>query len=111
MPSNTRHEKGSPQEPWTTVEGLELSKGHSKLKQENIKDPSLRPRYNFLNREIHRKAKDCEDKWLQELCSKVENAHQAAKLKEVYSTIKKITKASSPRMQSMKNQAGKVLTE
>ena len=103
--------KGSPQEPWITEEVLELSKERSKLKQEKIKDPSLRPRYNFLNREIHRKTKDCKDKWLQDLCSKVENAHQAAKSKEVYSTIKKITKTTSTRIQSVKNKAGKVLTE
>ena len=88
--------KGSPQEPWITEEVLQLSEERSKLKQEKIKDPSLRPRYNFLNREIHRKTKDCKDKWLQELCSKVENAHQAAKSKEVYSTIKKIKKQHLP---------------
>ena len=103
--------KGSPQEPWITEEVLQLSEERSKLKQEKIKDPSLRPRYNFLNREIHRKTKDRKDKWLQELCSKVENAHQAAKSKEVYSTIKKITKTTSTRMQSVKNKVGKILTE
>ena len=96
---------------WITEKVLQLSEERSALKQEKIKDPSLRPRYNFLNREIYRKTKDCKDKWLQELCSKVENAHQAAKSKEVYSTIKKITKTTSTRMQSVKNKAGKILTE
>ena len=30
-------------------------------------------------------------RWIQDLCSRVESAHQAAKSKEVYATIKKIT--------------------
>ena len=43
--------------------------------------------------------------------SKVENAQQAAKSKELNSTIKNVTKTSSTRMQSVKNKAGKVFTE
>ena len=48
--------KGSPQEPWITEEVLQLSEERSKLKQEKIKDPSLRLN-TILNRERQRTVK------------------------------------------------------
>ena len=69
-------------------EVLELSNERSRVKKAKQDQPSLKPRYTFLNREIKRKTMGCKDKWLQDLCSEVENAHQAAKSREVYETIK-----------------------
>ena len=103
--------KNRPQEAWISQEVLDLSEERSKIKQAKQNDPSLKPRYNFLNREIKRKTRGCKDAWLQDLCSRVESAHQAAKSKEVYATIKKITKSASKRMQSVKSKTGRTLTE
>ena len=41
----------------------------------------------------------------------VENAHQVAKSKEVYATIKKITKSATTKMQSVKSKTDTILTE
>ena len=41
----------------------------------------------------------------------MDNAHQAAKSKEVYSTIKKINRKANIKMQTVKNKEGQVLTE
>ena len=90
---------------------MRLSEERSKVKQQSNQDQTKRPRYNFLTREIKRKTKGCKDKWLKDLCSNVENAHQAAKTKEVYSTIKKIVNKTTTRMQTVKNKEGAVLTE
>jgi len=80
-------------------------------KEEKLLDPSKRSRYNFLNREIRRKTKECRDKWLKGLCTKVDKAHQAAKSKEVYSTIKQITRKATIKMQTVKSKEGEILTE
>ena len=42
---------------------------------------------------------------------KVDKAHQAAKSKEVYSSIKKITRKTSIKMQTVKSKDGHILTE
>jgi hypothetical protein len=81
------------------------------VKQEKLKDPTKRAKYNFLNREIKRKTKGCRDKWNQYLCVKVYKSHQAAKSKELYSAIKKITQKTTIRMQTVKSKDGQILTE
>ena len=89
--------KKRPQKASISQEVLDLSEERSKIKQAKQNNPSLKPRYNFLNREIKRKTRSCQRSVAQRLLQtfRVENAHQAAKSKEVYATIKKITKSAS----------------
>eukprot|EP00057_Strongylocentrotus_purpuratus_P014949 XP_011669423.1 PREDICTED: craniofacial development protein 2-like [Strongylocentrotus purpuratus] len=103
--------KSKQQEPWINEEVLRLSDERKEAKQDKQRDPNKRPRYNFLNREIRRKTKGCKDKWIQDLCKKVETSRQATKSKAVYTTIKQITKKSSIRMQAVKSKDGEILTE
>ena len=63
--------KNRRQEAWIAQEVLELSEERSKVKKAKQDDPSLKPMYNFLNREIKRKTKGCKDKWLIDLCSEL----------------------------------------
>ncbi|XP_072023049.1 craniofacial development protein 2-like [Amphiura filiformis] len=100
--------KSNKQEQWISEEVIHLSKERSKVKLKKLENPSLKPRYNYLNQEIKRKTKGCKDMWIQGLCTKVE--HQAAKSKEVYATIKVITKKPTIRMQTIKSKDGRVLT-
>ncbi|XP_072036823.1 uncharacterized protein [Amphiura filiformis] len=99
------------QKPWLTAEVLKLTEERSKVKQERLKDNSKKPRYNFLNREIKRKCKECKEVWLQNLCKDVEHANDAKKTKEVYTTIKTITGSKSTRMRGVKDKGGEVLTD
>ena len=65
-----------------------------------------------MSREIKRKAKGCKDTWIKSLCAKVDKAHQAVKKsKEVYSTIKTITRKPTIKMQTIKGKDGKILTD
>ena len=48
---------------------------------------------------------------MKELCTNVANAHKAAKSKEVYVTIRKITNKRTTRMQTVNSKAGEVLSE
>ena len=48
---------------------------------------------------------------MKDLCLKVDKAHQAAKSKEVYSSIKKITRRTGIKMQTVKSKDGHILTE
>ena len=82
-----------------------------KRNKTNKRDPNKRPRYNFLTREIRRKTKGCKDKWIQDLCKKLETSRQATKSKAVYTTIKQITKKCNIRMQAVKSKDGEILTE
>ena len=69
-------------------------------------------RNNLRNREeTERKTKGCKDKWMQDFCTKVDKSHQAAKSKEVYLTIKKITRKSSTKMLTVKSKKEHSLTE
>ena len=45
------------------------------------------------------------------MCTKVDTAHQSSKSKEVYATIRQITKKPSIKMQTVKSKDGKILTE
>jgi hypothetical protein len=105
------YKKSQKPKPWISEEVINLSEERSRVKQQKKTDPSKRGKYNFLTREIKRKTKGSKDNWIKDLCINVENAHQAAKTKEVYSTIKKITNKPTTRMQTVKNKEGEVLTE
>lgn len=105
------YKKAQKEKPRISDEVIRLSNERSKAKLDKLNDPTKRSRYNYLNREIKRKTKGCRDKWLKDLCSKVDRAHQAAKSKEVYATIKKITQKPTTRMQTVKNKNGDILTE
>jgi hypothetical protein len=105
------YKKNQQQKPWISKEVIQLANERSRVKQEKLQDSSKKTRYNFLNREIKRKTKGCRDKWLQNLCRKVDRAHQAAKSKEVYATIKTITRKASTKMQTVKSKEGEILTE
>lgn len=97
------YRKAQKPKPWISEEVIRLSEERSKVKLEIKSNQNRRPRYNYLTREIKRKTKGCKDEWLKELCRNVDNAHQATKTKEVYSTIKQITNKSTTRMQSVKD--------
>ena len=105
------YKKSQKPKPWISDEVIRLSEERSRLKKDILPNPEKRPKYNFLTREIKRKTKGCKDSWLKDLCVKVENANQATKTKEVYSTIKKITNKSTIRMQTVKSKDGVILTE
>ena len=90
---------------------IKLSEERSRVKEDKLKDPSLKPRYNYLTREIKRKTKGCKDQWIQNLCRDVENTHQATKSKEVYATMKTITKTPTIRRETIKSKDGRVLTD
>ena len=81
------------------------------MKQQRLNDPTKKPRYNFLNREINRKSKECKEAWLQNLCKEVEHANYSKKAKQVYSSIMTITGTKSTSMRSVKNKDGEVLTD
>ena len=99
------------QKPWISTEVLELCKQRSRVKLQRLEDASLKPKYNYLNREIKRKTNECKDKWLRGMCRDVDEAHEAKKTKQIYSTIKTITGTRSTSMSSVKDKNCKVLTE
>jgi hypothetical protein len=103
--------KPQQQKPWISDEVLKLSRQRSKLKLQRLEDASLKPKYNYLNREIKRKSKEDKDNWLRDLCREVDDTHEAKKTKQIYSTIKTITGTRTTTMSSVKDKNGKVLTE
>ena len=78
------------------------------MKLQRLEGVSLKPKYN---REIKRKTKECKDKWLRDLCTEVDDAHEAMKTKKIYATTKTITGKRTTGMASIKDKHGKVLTE
>ena len=107
----SRYQKTTQSKAWISEEVLDLCGERNKLKLEKLADPSKRPKYNYLNREIKRKCKGCKDKWFKDQCSDIEKAHEASKSKTVYSTIKNITGKTTVRMQTVKSKDGKILIE
>ena len=105
------NKKPQQQKPWLTSEVLELSNERSNVKQQRLNDPSKKPRYNFLNREIKWKSRECKEAWLQNVCKEVEHANYSKKAKQVYSSIKTITGTKSRSMRSVKDKDGEVLTD
>ena len=103
--------KANPNKPWITEEVINFANERSKAKQAKLQDPTKKSRYNYLSREIKRKTKGCKGTWIKSLCAKVDKAHQAANSKEVYSTIKTITRKPTIKMQTIKGKDGKILTD
>ena len=81
------------------------------MKQQRLNDPTEKPRYNFLNREIKRKSKECKEAWLQNLCKEVEHANYSKIAKQVFLSIKTITGTKSTSIRSVKNKDGEVLKD
>ena len=53
--------KNTTRESMSPIEVLELSRQRRILKLQRVEDASLKPKYNYLNREIKHKTKECND--------------------------------------------------
>ena len=73
--------KANPNKPWISEEVINLANERSKAKQAKLQDPTKKSRYNYLSREIKRKAKGCKDTWIKSLCAKSRQGTPSSKIK------------------------------
>ena len=87
---------------------VNLTDQRSKLKLETISNPARKPEYNYLTREIKRRCKERKEEWIKDACKDIDRSYQSKKSREAYSAIKKLTKKSSSRIQSVKSKDGNI---
>ena len=78
--------------PWISDATFALTDERRKAGKEAIQDPSFHHEYNHLTRSIHKGLKVDKEKWFNGKCQILEMNMQQNKSKEVFNTIKTITK-------------------
>ena len=97
--------------PWISDATLALTDERRKARKKAIQDPSFRHEYNHLTRSIHKGLKADKEKWFNGKCQILESNMQQNKSKEVFNTIKTITKGidRSPISGSIRSGSGELL--
>ena len=98
--------KPKPQKPWLSKDVLDLCDERRAVKLQKATDSSKKGHYNYLNREIKRRSKECKEQWFRNVCKEVDDCHHAYKTRQVYQTIKTLTAKQTLRIKN-----GCVLTE
>ena len=99
--------------PWISDATLALTDERRKARKKAIQDPSHRQEYNRLTRAIQRGLKADKEKWYSEKCQTLEINMQQHKSKEVFNTIKTITKGidRNPTSNSIRSSSGELLSD
>ena len=96
--------------PWVTTDILELCDKRRELKQ-GRKDPEGAERYRDLNRQIRKRMKEAKEKWINEQCNEIEVSLSHNNSKKAYQVVKDLTTEKQGRAVTIKDKAGKSLTE
>ena len=64
-----------------------------------------------MNREVRKKIRAVEEKWIEEQCKNVEKGMMSENSKEAYNTLKSLTKMQQPLSAVIKDSSGNILTE
>ena len=98
--------------PWISDAALALTDERRKARKKAIQDSSFRHEYNHLTRSIHKGLKTDKEKWFSGKCKLLETNMQQNKRKEVFNTIKTITKGidRSPTSSSIRSSSGELLS-
>ena len=94
--------RGRPVKPWLCAETTKLVEERRELNTRH---------YNYLCREIARQSKKDKNKYLQQICRKVETSHMQGRVKEVFEAVRKITGKQASRVHVVKDQTGEVITD
>jgi len=85
------------------------------MKEEPGKRNALRAKnqtvYNYLCREVKRRAKKDKEIFINEMCDAVENNRNQNKTREVYESIRKITGKPPSKVNIIKNKNGNLLSD
>ena len=97
--------------PWISDKTLTLTDERRKARKKAIQDTSFRHEYNHLTRSIHKGLKADKEKWFNGKCQILETNMQQNKSKEVFNTIKTITKGivRSPTSSSIRSSQTEVV--
>jgi len=103
--------RGRPVKPWLSAETTKLAEERRELKPRKRQTVMNTRHYNYLCREIARKSKIDKNKYLQQICHKVETSHMQGRVKEVFEAVRKITGKQASRVCVVKDQTGEVITD
>jgi hypothetical protein len=100
-----------PRRPYITSKTLELSDKKRALKMQRQESEAKSREYKELCNRVRQAAREDKEKWLQERCGEIQNAHEQGKSRKTYQLIKEINGDWKPRQRAMKNKEGKLLQE
>jgi hypothetical protein len=84
---------------------------HITGKKKRSESKDLNKHYNYLCRKVKRQAKRDKETFINEMCNAVENNRNQNKTREVYESIRKITGKPSPKVNTIKNKNGNLLSD
>ena len=67
--------------------------------------------HNYLCMMVKKSAKEDKERYIRDICQGVENARTQQKTRAVYDGIRKITGKHAPRVKSVKDELGAVITD
>ena len=92
-----------PRRPYITSKTLELSDKKRALKMQRQESEAKSREYKELCNRVRQAAREDKEKWLQERCGEIQNAHEQGKSRKTYQLIKEINGDWKPRQRAMKN--------
>src|SRR5664279_1800877 len=96
---------------WLSNDTIELMAERRKYKSKRSEHPDMAKHHNYLCRQVRKSAKTDKENHIYGICKEVEEAREQNKTRAVYEGIRKITEKHAPRIKSVKNKQGIVLTE
>ena len=95
-------------QPWVTNKVLDLCDQTWQLKYTSTK---VQQGYRKVNREVRNKMKAAKEQWIEEQCKNKETGMMSGNSKEVYNTLKALTKTQQQKSAVIKNSCGNILME
>src|ERR1700733_11870042 len=82
-----------------------------KYKSRRKEGPDMAKQHNYLCRKVKKSAKEDKERYIREVCNKIEENRSGNKTRAVYEGIRKITGTHAPRVKSIKDENDILITE
>ena len=98
--------------PWITQEILNIIDEKREAKQQKLRHPTEENLNNYrrLCREVDRKCKNAKKAWIEAKCESCERSYRQGRSKELYSTVREVTKQWTPNSRIIKDENGQNLS-
>ncbi|GFR93520.1 retrovirus-related Pol polyprotein LINE-1 [Elysia marginata] len=98
-------------QPWVTNEVLDLCDKRRELRKRKFGSNVAMENYQLANKAVRKKMKKAKEKWIDDQCVAIEQGMSSGRSKQVFSTLKMLTKTCQPKVNLIKDKDGRLLTD
>jgi hypothetical protein len=96
---------------WLSDATIKLMDERRKYKGKRKEGPEMAKHHNYLCRMVRKSGREDRERFIEGICSNVEESRAGNKTRAVYEGIRKITQEHAPRVKAVKDENGRVLSD